>query len=241
MLAQDYVDRARYLPALEGLHRAISLFSALQDTVWLIKAKSMVATVYHEMRDYEQGVAAGKQTLALAKNYAMRSQQQQAWVDYMDVLTFTAINYDDGGKPDSAIACYQQAQAIAHLLPDTTYLAQTYSNMGNSLLKLGRLEKAEHYIRRALAMYELRGTTYGIVGANTNLGRLALPQQDPAGAQQHLFLALSLANRLNNVEKLRDVYLHLSEYYQTLANTDSAVFWLKRHHALKTRCSPYRP
>lgn len=233
MVSQDYVDRAQYVSALQNLHAAIEIFTQLQDTAWLIKSRSGISTVYHQMREYDQGIAYGRRTEELAKFYASHTSNQNAWVYYMDVLTFIAVNYDDRGDQDSALSCYQQAENIAHLLPDSSYMGQVYGNMGNSLLKLGRYPEAEQYLKRALVINRQRGRHYNVISSQDNLGVLALKQHRLAEARHYLLDARRLAEELNNVERMKDVYLHLAEYYQAAGSNDSAIIFLQQHHGLK--------
>ncbi len=233
MLSQDYTDRGRYSDALQSLHEAIDLFKQLGDTAWLIKTRGGISVIHHEMREYAEGIAYGEQTLELARSYAQNADDPQAWVYYMDILTFIAINYDDGGDPSVAMKYYRKAEEIKDLLPDSTYLGQTYSNMGNSLMKMEQFEEAERYALKALTVNLMRGRNYNITSDYMNLGLIAMKLNKDADAQSYLAKAEEYAQRLNNVEKLRDVYSSQFEYHNKVKQYDTAIAYLQKHHALK--------
>lgn len=185
-----------------------------------------LSLIYHDFENFPKGVYYGKKALALAKKM---SKDRNSYIP--SALNAIAINYDDWGKPNEAL--YYHKQVFNYVKgKDTLRIAQTYNNIGNTLLKQQKYKEAERWIKTAVAIDEINEKQseqrydtdfYGKATNYTNLAVIATKTNQLDKAEQILANAKVFAQKSKSAEKLRDYYRAEYEFNKLRKNLQKTV------------------
>ena len=217
-----------YESALNNIKIATKQYGALKDTVGLITAYQWNSIIYHDTKEYILGIEYGLKAYDLANKYKSKTADLKA-----KVLNAIAINYDDNGDFDMAIAYHKKVIALKYELSDTLKLAPTYNNIGNSLMKKGDYKTAKLFFLKNKVITELKKSKYGQATVYTNLGTVAYLNQNWKDAAYFLNKAESISFEINDVEKIQDVLFQQYKYYEAHSNLTKALNYLTSYYQLK--------
>ncbi|GHB44791.1 tetratricopeptide repeat-containing sensor histidine kinase [Mongoliitalea lutea] len=175
-----------------------------------------IAVIYHDFEEYENGVRYGKEGLSKAK-FIGADTKHQAYI-----LNGIAINFDDWGKPDSALYYHYKVLNLSPL-PDSLDIQFTFNNIGNTLLKTKRLKEAEPFFWTSIHLAKRRDNFYNQSSSFTNLGQLYQHLGKNEEADRFFDSALVYAKLANSIEKLRDTYLDRSNFHKAIGEFQLAL------------------
>jgi signal transduction histidine kinase len=196
-----------YEKAIAAFQKGLKVAEAQHDDFWHGTFYQAISVAYHDFEDFAQGVKYGKKARDVFKNSKKTDK-----FDLAGALNAIAINFDDWGQPDSALAYHYQVFDYING-KDTIYLGSAYNNIGNTLLKQKKYREAKRWIEIAAKLSAtnaagriMHDVWYDLATNYTNLGIIAFNLGDNAKAEKYFAMALDNATKANNVEKMRDYY-----------------------------------
>ncbi len=207
----------------EGYSHALNV----PDSNYMAFSLFDIAVVYHDMEQYEQGVSYGKQALQILENYSKASPLFKAYA-----LNAIAINFDDWNKPDSALFYhYKVIEDIGKL--DSTSVAQTFNNIGNTLLKQKNYVAARKWLNISLSLNRKAKSNTRLATNYTNLVTIAYSLGDYAQAETLLDSAAKYVDLSQSMEKKRDYLQEQYRYNKRRGNLSTAIEYLEQYSTLK--------
>ena len=163
------------------------------------------------------------QAIALADDLPVDASEMMALYSDMGGV------FHDQGRHEDAAAQYERALEIAQQIYPTvhTWQARQRSNLGTSLVGMGRVDDAERVLVEALAIYD---AVYGaqahprVAAANNNLGRMLEEAGRYESAEPYLQRAREMARELFGTADPRYVLAtgNLGNLYQEAGKLDQA-------------------
>jgi len=117
---------------------------------------------------------------------------------------------------------YEQALAAGGVVQDLRRLSLIYGGLSLCYSELDELNKASHYARRALAIFETLHDERSVVAAENNLGLLLIKRGELVEAESHLIRALSIGDKLRLERGMSHVLLSLCELASARSNHRAA-------------------
>ena len=226
-MAKVYRKQGQYDKSVAYCLQGIRIAEKEKKANWIAFFNAMLSLTYHDFESYPKGVYYGKKAL----NYWV-SQKEKSPDMISNALNAVAINFDDWNKPDSAL--YYHKQVFKYFKGnDTLYVAGTYNNIGNTLLKQKKFKEAKRWITSALKIndknFELsqgnKDTDYYYERATnyTNLATIAYELDDFNEAEKLFEKAYWFSKKSGNAEKLRDFYMQRALFNKKRNNLVKAV------------------
>jgi len=206
-MGKTYLKQGKYEKAIEGYFTGMKVAEREKNNYWMQAFPQSASIAYHDFEEYKKGVAYGK--IALAKALSNKKATQ---FDVAGALNAIAINFDDWKKPDSAL--YYHFKVFKYIKgADTLKIANTYNNIGNTLLKLKKFKASEKWITRAVKISKAnsngaKNAFYYYENATNynNLATIAYELKEYDKAEVLFDTSYFYASRSESVEKLRDYY-----------------------------------
>lgn len=223
-MAKAYRTTGNYEQAIEVLFETLPLAEELKSLNWQGWLLQSIANNYHDFSSFEKGVFYGKKSYEISLQNLENDPMSVVWA-----LNVIAINYDDWGKYDSALFFHSKVLELKDRL-DTLQIGFTYNNIGNTLIKLNRLEEAKPWIKTAIKISEVNAETgisedYDLATYYTNLGRINTKTGNFKEAGEALNRGKMHSLRSQSQEKIGDNYEALYEYFKNTQRADSALFY----------------
>ncbi|MFN3753476.1 tetratricopeptide repeat protein [Flavobacterium sp.] len=226
-LSKVYRKQGQYDKAIHSSLMGIRIAEKEKKENWIAFFDANLSLTYHDFESYQKGIFYGKKALKYWVNQKEKSPDMIS-----NALNAVAINFDDWNKPDSAL--YYHKQVFKYYKgKDTLYIAETYNNIGNTLLKQKKYKEAQKWISTALRIndknfesnngikdgnyYYTRATNY------TNLATIAYELDDFTKAEQLFEKAYFFAKQSKSAEKLRDFYYQRAAFNKKRNNLSKAV------------------
>jgi len=217
-----------YEESLQNIQTATTQFINLKDSTGLIKSYHWNSIIYHDTKEYLLGIEYGLKAVDLANKYKSENADLKA-----KALNAIAINYDDNGDYEMAIAYHQKVIGLKDELSDSLKLAPTYNNIGNSLMKKGDFNTAKKFFLKNKEISELEQSKYGLATVYTNLGTVAYLGKNWKEAEGYLKAAEKISFEIKDVEKIQDVLFQQYKFNEATNNLPKALSYLSSYHQLK--------
>jgi len=148
------------------------------------------------------------------------------------VLSNLGLAYNYLGEGERALACYNQAMALARELGDSARVSNIYNRMGIVYAMRGDLAQAMVYYQGALAAAEQAGDAVAVSRALTNLGRSSLMLGRLMPAREYGERALALAEAGGDPGVQEGALNNLGVICAALGQTEAAVVYYHRALAI---------
>jgi len=207
-----------YDRALAYCQKALKIAEKLKDTAMISIHLSDMSIIYHDYEEYSNGVMYGKKAFEVMNNATNK--------DYKYILyanNAIGINFDDWGKPDSALAYHFQNLDYLKHIKDTLPYTFIFNNIGNTLLKQKKYVEAKKYIKQALVLNTRGNRTYNLATNYTNLATIAYKLNHYSEADSLFKEAQIYVTESGSIEKLRDLMEHESKYNEKIGNYKKAL------------------
>ncbi len=218
------VNISEYDSALLLAKKSLSIAIKYKDTATQIDCFKKIGIVYHDWARYKEGVNFSQKAYKLALKFKNSDL-------IAETLNAIAINYDDWNKPDSAIFFHRKVLALENV-SDFNF-TQTLNNIGNTFLKIGKLDSAQKYIYQSYLIDKALKDDYKLATSMNNLGLISLKKNKLKLAKLLLDSALFYSNLSGSIEKKRDVNHSLFEYYLEIKQFNNAITHLAAYHTYK--------
>jgi signal transduction histidine kinase len=210
--------------AIDYFQKSTPFFEACFDTVMVAQNYINLSLLYHNnIADFVNGLKYAKKGLAL-----IESQHANQPVLHWRAINAVAINHDDAGRWDEAIAFHRRNLTTK----DPAYLGNTLNNLGNTLRKKGEFVQAESYFRQCLRLLDPKNL-YMLATVYLNLSQVNEDLGRRAKALQYNDSSLHYALKTKDVEKLRDSYDVAYHLYQKEGNYRKAFDALNHFMEIK--------
>lgn len=197
------------------------------DSNYMAFALFDISVIYHDMEQYDKGVAYGKEALQLLENFPKAKPLFRAYA-----LNAIAINFDDWDKPDSAL--YYHYLVIDDLKNlDSMKFANTFNNIGNTLLKQRNFLEAKKWMGISLSLNQKAKSNTRIATNYTNLGTIAYNLGNYSEAESMLDSAAKYVELSQSIEKKRDYLQEQYRYNKLRGRLSTALDFLEQYSSLK--------
>lgn len=251
-MALIYQRTNQYEKATETYYQVINSCREEEDHYCVCATLVNLASIFIDQEDYLQ---ARNNLLLIPTEYA-HTKEPKVRQDIETLFPAVYINLgqsfrEDSKLPpariDSALHYYNLALTATQKLPDefvrNYYSSYVYQHLGDTYLakeNLGQGLKDVDYVNNALSSFrsslegfiaisDPRGQTFSL----NSIGKLLNKQKKYPEARQTLEEALTLAQKLNFQEELRDVYAYLAENARGLGRHQEAYDFYQLHVAYK--------
>jgi signal transduction histidine kinase len=186
-----------------------------------------ISVVYHDMEDYAKGVEYGKKAHELLTHFTKANPTFVAFS-----LNAIGINFDDWGKPDSALYYHYKIFDNIDKL-DSSRITFTFNNIGNTLLKQEKYNEAESWIKTAINLNRKDQDQYSLAANYTNLATIAYKLRDFSKAEIMMDSAYKYVEESQSTEKMRDYLEEQYRFNKAKGNLASAMDYLEQYSTLK--------
>lgn len=218
----------QYEQAIGFINKAISTAERMQDTAMISLHLSDKSIIYHDFEDYQRGVEYGKKAYQFMN---AASDKQHRYLIFAN--NAIGINFDDWGKPDSALYYHYRNVDLIKKAEDSLRYSFIYNNIGNTNLKQGNYSEAKKFIRRALRMNLIRKADYNLASNYTNLATIAYHQDNNSAAENYFKLARKYADASGSIEKIRDVVQQEAWFYKKKGDFEKALEKQEAYYVLR--------
>ena len=184
----------------------------------------VLSTMYHDFENYNKGLEYGFRSLNLSLSFKNKN-----ILEIKNALNAIAFNYDDSNQPDLAFKHYSKILDYFKG-KDTLQLRSVYNNIGNTLIKQKKYNKAEKWLKRSLVILEIDSKNaqnesyYGTKSTiYVNLASIAYNQNDFLKAEKLFAEALVFTKKSRNFIKKRDYYYHLGLFNKKRHNLEETI------------------
>jgi signal transduction histidine kinase len=200
---------------------------SVSDSNYMAFALFDISVIYHDMEQFDKGVTYGKEALQILEDYPKAKPLFRAYA-----LNAIAINFDDWDKPDSALFYhYKVVEDLKNL--DSTSVAHTFNNIGNTLLKQKKYTEAKKWIKVSLSLNTKAKNKTRLATNYTNLGTIAYSLGNYLDAEIMLDSAAKYVELSQSTEKKRDYLQEQYRYNKLRGRMAQAITFLEEYSTLK--------
>jgi signal transduction histidine kinase len=204
--------------AIFELKEGIDLAQSKGLTLEKAKLHTRLSYLNHGIGLYSEGILQGITAKKLLETTTLYLPE------LMNAINVVAINFDDWGKSDSALFYHYLNLEIGLDKTTTAAKASTYNNIGNTYLKIDKLDSAQRYLEKSLLVARETRNYNNLATVLNNLGDIYLRTGEIKASKEALDSALYFSEMVTSaqLEKRRDVYNTLYRYYQTIGDMSNA-------------------
>lgn len=206
-----YMRMGNYEKATACFYKCIKFAEEYHDSLKLYQGFEHIGTVNFYRRDYNTSVKFYKQALRCFPSTGTA----QAYFLTLDNI---GLAYSNSNTMDSALLYQKRAVGAIEKINDSTVMAESYLNIGSTLLVMKRFHESEPYFSRAFKINALLNNASGIQMSNLHLGRLYLESGNPKKALPYLETAHELALKLKVPPKIKESLSALTEGYAAIGD-----------------------
>jgi len=156
---------------------------------------------------------------------------------WLYIIVRQAIRQQKAGKPDQAAQTYQYALAHLQDQPETKRtrinISAIYQGLGNTAVRRGRLDEAEDWYRKSLAIKEQLGDRPSMAGTYHQLGIAAQEGGRLDEAEDWYRKALTITEQLGDRPSMAGTYHQLGVTAHLRGRLDEAEDWHRKSLAIK--------
>ncbi|TND08468.1 MAG: signal transduction histidine kinase [Bacteroidetes bacterium] len=218
---------ADYPRAMKESLEGLKLARQLDDKKYMASYTNLLGFIYYKQRDVKQAKPYFRQYLELARESGDERQIANAYSNISDI-------YNEEKKYDSAFASLSKTLEIYKKLNDKASVALTYYNIGHSFFLKGTYDSALVYTSDALEQAKKTlPNLYDVARYHIGMGEIYIRLDNARQAIPALHEGLSLSQKIEHRENIKEAYYNLSDAFSKQGNADSALFYYKRFSLLK--------
>ena len=193
-----------YTAALKDYYHALELAEAKKDSVVIASSYNNLGNVYRKQKNFSEALKCFSKALTLKK--AMNDLKGMA-ISYNNI----GLLHDEMGNYAAAIENHEAARVIRMQRNDKIGMAASYNNMGNIYFHQKNYDAA---LKNHLEAYRIRkelNDKSGLATSAINLGSIYTKLNKLAEARTRLEEGRRLAEQIQSVYFLQDIYRNLAE------------------------------
>ncbi len=212
--------------ALNHFSNCIELAERSNRPDLLAEAAARISHIYHEQDQKERAIS-------FANIAAQNFQQVNDLSNLSAALVHLASIHRDIGEYNLALVYFYNALDLQNKARDPYSWATIHLEMGRTYLYMNKLKLAQKHLRYASRTFQEQQYNRGILDVLLAQAELNSRQEDYKTSRLNYEQAIPLAEQLNSPELLAGVYLSLSEIFEQLNLTNSALESLHRYNDLQ--------
>lgn len=202
-----YMRLSNYEKATICFYQSISYSETIHDSLKLRQATEHLGSVSFYRHDYANAVKFYKQAL----RYFPGRQESLAYFSTLDNI---GLAYSNLKVMDSALHYQRQGVQALEKMKDSVLMAESYINIGSTLLELKRFKESELYFTKANLIHTRLNNVYGTQLSNLYLGRMYLKSGRAQQSLVYLEKAYSIAQKLKLPAQLKESLTSLTTAYE---------------------------
>lgn len=213
-------DKGKYKQALQIGHKELALRKTLPSRDKELNALLQIGYTYDRMGDYQKAIE------WYHKGFTIKDVKNEEYIGRNYGLI--GIAYDE--LKDYKKAVFYNLKAIEHFKKhsNSIFLHSWYSNLGNTYIKLGRLDLAERYT--LLALEDTKKKRYATI---INLGKIKLEKGDLKSSETILKNVLADLEKAPQPIYLSEAYFRLHELYKKKKDYEMALSYFEQYKTLE--------
>ena len=224
----EYLNIGDYDLALKEIHQALNYAIKLKDTAYISLHYSDISVLYHDYNFFEKGISYGQKAFNVMDKATNKDYKYLIFAN-----NAIGINYDDWGKPDSALFYHHKNLKYLDKVEDSLRYVFVLNNIANTNLKIKNYKKAKEFLERSLAINLITKKPYNLASTYTNLATVAFEEGRNADAKGYFIKAHKFANESESVEKIRDVLEFEYLFYKKIGDFKTAVEKKEAFHLIQ--------
>lgn len=201
--------------------RSLSLFTQINDTLEIAKAKLNIATYYNAVADYDQSVQFSLQAL---EGFKLMNDLNGVG----RVLNIIGQSYYFQGDYEKAKDYFKQYLANSTTVGDSVEISSSLSNTGAAFQELKQTDSAIYYLEKSVALKERLNFLGNIGTTYYNIGELNSELGDYRKAQLYFDKALEFYTNVNDTAKIAKVYQAQAVMAYESGSTNSSIQLAKK-------------
>jgi len=224
-IAYTYHELENFEEALKYIHLALKYYEKVGNISQIANSNNFIGSIYYQLNDNDMALKYYNNSLKLSEDYPKDK-------DYAFVIGNIGLIKDQEKKYDEAIELFQKAALILTRPSDKMALANIYNNLADTYYSINDYAKSEEYFNKAKNIYlelnDERSVALCLLGL-ANLQKESNPKQ----ALISYLKSAELAEKYNYLSFQREIYLALSEFYETQQNYISSLNYHKKYLVVK--------
>jgi tetratricopeptide (TPR) repeat protein/DNA-binding CsgD family transcriptional regulator len=191
-----------------------------------------LAELLYQVEEYDECIIYAKKGIASWKKKNYDKEIKDPYKYKIDALNTMGNSFYKTNRPDSALACYQQALLSATENKDTVRTAKVLGNIGRILYAQNNFDSA-YFLFKSNYQISKKDSIYNeAANASLWMARANLARGNKADALADVREAIPLLGLWPNGPYLRDTYYTLIQVFKSMKNYDSAFYYSDRYNTL---------
>jgi len=163
LLGRSFDERGNFDSSLYYFARSNQLYSALEDSTWIVATTTAMGNSYYYMGNHRSAIRYHNEALRLSMKWKMPESEANAHNNL-------AIVYSEQKFYKEALGHYQAAKAYIQRKGDPYALGAVELNIGNIYAATARPDSAIYYFLKADSLLKISGQQYALALNYSNLG-----------------------------------------------------------------------
>lgn len=221
-----YRQRNNLNLATENIIHALRIFEKINYLDGMAFANLTQGSIFVIQKNYEKALAYYQYALNI-REVQNNGNEKARTLDHIAAVYFLMDKYDE------SLQSYLSLEKIYHEKNDKRGLGDCWIGIGRIYSVKKNNTKAIEYFTEALKNFRELDYKEEIIIAGQNLGLAYTKINNPSIGYPFIKEALALAHKINSPKLISESLRFTAEYYELINHFDSALVYLKQHHALK--------
>lgn len=215
-----YTVQGNFDSALIYYHLAIEQFERINDPHGVAFCIGNIAVMFNFQSNFDSSMFYNLKALKIRKDNGLNKEVAKSNINI-------GVIYFDKGYYETSLKYYLDALGFYENMPDKsdvdfTYLATTYSNLGNVYQELMEFDNARQFYLNALELYTQFGDSRELSNIYDNLGNIEKEKGKDEVALGYYNKAFRLAKEIDDKQEALISCANLSTFYTGMMKYDSA-------------------
>jgi len=216
-----YTEKGRFDEAIKVFQQCIEDSRAFNSPENESICLSELGYTYDRLKNYQRSIELNRQALVLTKDSIIKGR----------IYGMIGIAYDELMQYDSALFYNRKAIDLFQKNNAVNFETIWLSNLGNTLVKIGKYEEALEVLRKAELNNLAAGSKSSVLSAN--IGRALMETNNIREAKNYLNDALEIAKITENKRSEEEAEFLLSQWFERIQDYESALVHYKIHTQIK--------
>ncbi|HLP54685.1 MAG TPA: sensor histidine kinase [Fluviicola sp.] len=220
-----YQTAEKYEQAILWHQKALGLRKRYGDLKKISNSKFNLANLYYQTENFK-----------LSKEYHLESLAEilQTNVDEVDLITrYNSLGslYKDLGKRDSALFYLNKSLKIIERndLTSSDDAMNVYLNLGIVYEEQGEYQLSLQYLEKAIPIQKELENTGGLSLSYHHIGIVNELKREFPTAEKYYNMAMALAEKLGDVEAIKNVSFSKAKLFAKVSNQDSTLYYFDKY------------